>query len=37
MEEGLSFSGKTAKINPKVVFETWAKLPKYWLTSLRSV
>jgi putative tricarboxylic transport membrane protein len=36
MEEGLSFSGKTAKINPKVVFETWAKLPKYWLTSLRS-
>src|SRR6188474_1585801 len=36
MEEGLSFTGKTAKINPKVVFETWAKLPKYWLTSLRS-
>ena len=36
MEEGLSFSGKTAKINPKVVFETWAKLPKYWMTSLRS-
>jgi len=36
MEEGLSFSGKTAKLNPKVVFETWAKLPKYWMTSLRS-
>ncbi|MBA2413111.1 MAG: tripartite tricarboxylate transporter permease [Burkholderiaceae bacterium] len=36
MEEGLKFSGKTAKINPKVVFETWAKLPRYWLTSLRS-
>jgi putative tricarboxylic transport membrane protein len=36
MEEGLSFTGKTAKINPKVVFETWAKLPKYWLTLLRS-
>ena len=36
MEEGLSFTGKTAKINPKVVFETWRKLPKYWLTSLRS-
>jgi putative tricarboxylic transport membrane protein len=36
MEEGLSFSGKTAKINPKVVLETWAKLPRYWLTSLRS-
>ncbi len=36
MEEGLKFSGKTAKINPKIVFETWAKLPKYWMTSLRS-
>jgi putative tricarboxylic transport membrane protein len=36
MEEGLSFSGKTAKINTKVVFETWAKLPRYWMTSLRS-
>jgi putative tricarboxylic transport membrane protein len=36
MEEGLSFTGKTAKINPKVVLETWKKLPAYWLTSLRS-
>jgi putative tricarboxylic transport membrane protein len=36
MEEGLSFSGKTAKINPKVVLETWKKLPQYWLTSIRS-
>src|ERR1700712_2655533 len=36
MEEGLSFTGKTAKINSKVVFETWAQLPRYWLTSLRS-
>ena len=36
MEEGLSFSGKTAKINPKVVLETWAKLPKHWLLLLRS-
>ncbi|MEP7207990.1 MAG: tripartite tricarboxylate transporter permease [Casimicrobiaceae bacterium] len=36
MEEGLSFTGKTAKINPKVVLETWKKLPKYWVTSLRS-
>ena len=36
IEEGLSFTGKTAKINPKVVFETWKKLPHYWLTSLRS-
>ncbi len=36
MEERLSFTGKTAKLNLKVVLETWKKLPKYWLTSLRS-
>jgi putative tricarboxylic transport membrane protein len=36
MEEGLSFSGHTAKINPKIVLETWAKLPRYWATSERS-
>jgi len=36
MEEGLSFTGKTAKINPAVVLETWRKLPQYWITSLRS-
>jgi putative tricarboxylic transport membrane protein len=36
MEEGLSFTGKSAKINPKVVLETWKKLPRYWMTSLRS-
>jgi putative tricarboxylic transport membrane protein len=36
MEEGLSFSGKSAKINLKIVLETWAKLPRYWLTSIRS-
>jgi putative tricarboxylic transport membrane protein len=36
MEEGLAFKGKSAAINPKVVLETWAKLPRYWLTSLRS-
>ncbi len=36
MEEGLAFSGQTAKINAKVVLETWAKLPRYWLTSIRS-
>jgi putative tricarboxylic transport membrane protein len=35
MEEGLSFSGQTAKINLKIVLETWAKLPRYWLTSVR--
>ena len=36
MEEGLAFSGKSAKINAKVVFETWKKLPQYWMTSIRS-
>jgi putative tricarboxylic transport membrane protein len=36
MEEGLSFSGQTAKINAKVVFDTWARLPRYWMTSIRS-
>jgi putative tricarboxylic transport membrane protein len=36
MEEGLSFSGSSARINFKVVLETWKKLPKYWVTSLRS-
>ena len=36
MEEGLAFSGKKAKIDPKVVLETWKKLPKYWMTSIRS-
>jgi putative tricarboxylic transport membrane protein len=32
----LKFSGKTAKINAKVVWETWKELPRYWATSLRS-
>src|SRR6187431_641751 len=32
MEEGLSFSGSNARINLKVVVETWRKLPAYWLT-----
>src|SRR6187431_219772 len=36
MEEGLSFKGRSATINPKVVLETWKKLPRYWVTSLRS-
>jgi len=36
MEEGLSFQGNNAKINFKVVLETWRKLPRYWMTSLRS-
>src|SRR5678815_3196777 len=36
MEEGLAFSGKTARINPTVVWQTWKELPRYWVTSLRS-
>src|SRR6187399_2403230 len=36
MEEGLSFQGSNARINLKVVIETWKKLPKYWVTSVRS-
>jgi putative tricarboxylic transport membrane protein len=36
MEEGLNFQGKSAKINAKVVWETWKELPKYWATSVRS-
>ena len=36
MEEGLAFTGKNANMNAKVVFETWAKLPRYWLTLVRS-
>ncbi len=36
IEEGLVFKGKSAKLNVKVVLETWKELPKYWKTSLRS-
>jgi putative tricarboxylic transport membrane protein len=36
LEEGLAFKGTSAKINPKVVLQTWKELPKYWITSLRS-
>src|SRR6476660_7204694 len=36
MEEGLSFTGKSAKMNMKIVLETWKKLPRYWMTSVRS-
>src|SRR5687767_15528643 len=35
MEEGLAFRGKSAKINARIVLQTWAKLPKYWVTALR--
>ncbi len=35
MEEGLAFKGVNARINPKVVWQTWKQLPRYWATSLR--
>jgi putative tricarboxylic transport membrane protein len=36
MEEGLSFRGGYAKINPRVVLQTWRELLKHWALSLRS-
>ncbi|MBC7728829.1 MAG: tripartite tricarboxylate transporter permease [Microbacteriaceae bacterium] len=36
MEEGLAFKGKSARINSRVVWETWTDLFKYWKTFLRS-
>ncbi|MBI5628794.1 MAG: tripartite tricarboxylate transporter permease [Candidatus Rokubacteria bacterium] len=35
MEEGLSFTGASARINPGVVWETWKTLPRYWRTFVR--
>ena len=36
LEEGLAFKGASAKINMRVVLDTWKELPRYWLTSIRS-
>jgi putative tricarboxylic transport membrane protein len=36
MEEGLAFKGAKGKIDPKVVWETWKKLPQHWLILMRS-
>jgi putative tricarboxylic transport membrane protein len=36
LEEGLAFKGASAKINVRVVIDTWKELPRYWLTSVRS-
>jgi len=36
MEEGLSFRGKAAVIRMRTVIDTWAKLPQFWITYLRS-
>jgi putative tricarboxylic transport membrane protein len=35
MEEGLAFKGKSAKINMRVVLQTWKELPRYWVTAMR--
>src|SRR5688572_6336641 len=32
MEEGLRFRGKAATMNLRVVLDTWAKLPRFWMT-----
>src|SRR5436305_1883560 len=36
MEESLSLRGHAAHISPKVVWETWKTLPRYWATIARS-
>jgi putative tricarboxylic transport membrane protein len=36
LEEGLAFKGAQAKMNVRVVLDTWKELPRYWLTSVRS-
>lgn len=36
MEEGLAFKGKSARISPKVVWETWGQIIKHWRVFLRS-
>jgi TctA family transporter len=36
VEEGLVFRGEHARITPMVILRTWAKLPRYWLTIVRS-
>jgi putative tricarboxylic transport membrane protein len=36
MEEGLEFKGRSAAINLRVVLDTWKKLARLWMTSLRS-
>jgi TctA family transporter len=36
VEEGLVFRGEHARITPMVILRTWAKLPRYWWTIVRS-
>ncbi|MCI0548359.1 MAG: tripartite tricarboxylate transporter permease [Candidatus Rokubacteria bacterium] len=35
MEEGLSFRGTPARINPRVVWQTWKTLPRYYRSFVR--
>ena len=37
IEEGLHFEGRSAGMNPFVVWQTWKKLPQYWITILRGI
>jgi putative tricarboxylic transport membrane protein len=37
VEKGLHFEGRSAKMNPYVVWQTWKQLPKYWMTILRGI
>jgi putative tricarboxylic transport membrane protein len=36
MEERLAFKGKSARLTMRMVLATWAGMPRYWLTYLRS-
>jgi putative tricarboxylic transport membrane protein len=36
IEEGLEFKGAKAKLDMRVVIDTWKELPRYWKTSIRS-
>lgn len=35
IEKGLQFEGRSARINPFVVWQTWKKLPAFWVTIIR--
>ncbi|MFC0134761.1 tricarboxylate transporter [Massilia eurypsychrophila] len=36
IEEGLAFRGKNGKIDLKIVFKTWAQMPRHFMTLMRS-
>jgi putative tricarboxylic transport membrane protein len=37
MEEGLAFKGKSARINFRIVWQTWGQMFQYWRTFIRSM